>query len=310
MASQILTIRKPDDWHVHLRDGEMLQRGRSVHGAAVRAGDRDAQPCPAGDEGRRGARLPQAHIGGDTARLHAAHDLLSDGQQRSRRGRARVRGRRLDRGQALSRGRNHQQRERRDQHRATSTRCWSGCSGSAWSFASTAKSPTRTSTYSTGRRSSSRACCRRWSRTFPTLKIVLEHITTKEAVDFVRYSQSVGSDDHAAAFGHQPQRDLRRRLAAARLLPARRQARGASARGAQGRNFGLRRTFFLGTDSAPHARHAKESACGCAGIFNAPFALESYATRVRGRRRARQARGVRIRERSRVSMACRSTRIP
>src|SRR5581483_11727813 len=36
--------------------------------------------------------------------------------------------------------------------------------------------------------------------------------------------------------------------------------------------------FFLGTDSAPHARHAKESACGCAGIFNAPFALESYAT--------------------------------
>jgi dihydroorotase len=36
--------------------------------------------------------------------------------------------------------------------------------------------------------------------------------------------------------------------------------------------------LFLGTDSAPHARHAKESACGCAGIFNAPFALESYAT--------------------------------
>ena len=35
--------------------------------------------------------------------------------------------------------------------------------------------------------------------------------------------------------------------------------------------------FFLGTDSAPHARHAKESGCGCAGIFNAPFALESYA---------------------------------
>jgi dihydroorotase len=36
--------------------------------------------------------------------------------------------------------------------------------------------------------------------------------------------------------------------------------------------------FFLGTDSAPHMREAKESACGCAGIFNAPFALESYAT--------------------------------
>jgi dihydroorotase len=34
---------------------------------------------------------------------------------------------------------------------------------------------------------------------------------------------------------------------------------------------------FLGTDSAPHAVEAKESGCGCAGIFNAPFALESYA---------------------------------
>ena len=34
--------------------------------------------------------------------------------------------------------------------------------------------------------------------------------------------------------------------------------------------------FFLGTDSAPHPREAKEAACGCAGIFNAPFALESY----------------------------------
>jgi dihydroorotase len=34
--------------------------------------------------------------------------------------------------------------------------------------------------------------------------------------------------------------------------------------------------FFLGTDSAPHLRGAKETACGCAGIFNAPFALESY----------------------------------
>ena len=35
--------------------------------------------------------------------------------------------------------------------------------------------------------------------------------------------------------------------------------------------------FFLGTDSAPHDKALKEAACGCAGIFNAPFALESYA---------------------------------
>ena len=35
--------------------------------------------------------------------------------------------------------------------------------------------------------------------------------------------------------------------------------------------------FFLGTDSAPHPRESKESACGCAGIYNAPYAIESYA---------------------------------
>jgi dihydroorotase len=36
-------------------------------------------------------------------------------------------------------------------------------------------------------------------------------------------------------------------------------------------------SFFLGTDSAPHRREAKEASCGCAGIYNAPFAIESYA---------------------------------
>jgi dihydroorotase len=36
--------------------------------------------------------------------------------------------------------------------------------------------------------------------------------------------------------------------------------------------------FFLGTDSAPHARHTKENACGCAGCYSAPAALEFYAT--------------------------------
>lgn len=40
--------------------------------------------------------------------------------------------------------------------------------------------------------------------------------------------------------------------------------------------------FFLGTDSAPHAKHAKESACGCAGIFSAPLAMQLYAQVRRG----------------------------
>ena len=60
-------------------------------------------------------------------------------------------------------------------------------------------------------------------------------------------------------------------------MPARRQAGGAPAGAARGGDIRFAE-YFLGTDSAPHARHAKESACGCAGIFNAPHALESYAT--------------------------------
>ena len=51
--------------------------------------------------------------------------------------------------------------------------------------------------------------------------------------------------------------------------------------------------FFLGTDSAPHARHTKENACGCAGCYTAPLALAALRRSVRGRRRARPARGLR-----------------
>ena len=112
---------------------------------------------------------------------------------------------------------------------------------------------------------------------FPGLKIVLEHITTSEAADFV-----VGSGANIAATVT-PQHLVinRNALFAGGLRPhsyclpvAKRErhrlaVRKAATSGAP--------NIFLGTDSAPHARHAKESACGCAGIFNAPYALESYA---------------------------------
>lgn len=112
---------------------------------------------------------------------------------------------------------------------------------------------------------------------FPALKIVLEHITTAEAADFVT--------EHAETLGATvtPQHLLinRNAIFAGGLRPhayclpvAKREhhrlaVRKAATSGAP--------NIFLGTDSAPHAREAKESACGCAGIFNAPFALESYA---------------------------------
>jgi dihydroorotase len=111
---------------------------------------------------------------------------------------------------------------------------------------------------------------------FPELKIVLEHITTVDAVDWVQ-SMLV-----AATVTPQHLIINRNALFAGGLRPhayclpvAKREEHRLAVRKAA--VSGLP-NIFLGTDSAPHARLAKESACGCAGIFNAPFALESYAT--------------------------------
>ena len=112
---------------------------------------------------------------------------------------------------------------------------------------------------------------------FPELKIVLEHITTKEAVDFVRYGDTVG-----ATVTPQHMIINRNAIFAGGLRPhayclpvAKREEHRLAVRKAATSGWP---NVFLGTDSAPHARHAKENACGCAGIFNAPYALESYAT--------------------------------
>jgi len=115
-------------------------------------------------------------------------------------------------------------------------------------------------------------------RDFPELKIVLEHITTAEAADFVREAVP----NVAATITPQHLHLNRNALFAGGLRPhayclpvVKREEHRLAVR--QAATSGSPK-FFLGTDSAPHARHAKESACGCAGIFNAPYALESYAT--------------------------------
>ena len=111
---------------------------------------------------------------------------------------------------------------------------------------------------------------------FPDLKIVFEHITTQDAVEFVTRSLRV-----AATITPQHLIINRNALFAGGLRPhayclpvAKREKHRLAVRKAA--TSGSPK-FFLGTDSAPHTREAKESACGCAGIFNAPFALEAYA---------------------------------
>lgn len=114
---------------------------------------------------------------------------------------------------------------------------------------------------------------------FPGLKIVFEHITTKDAVDFVLESSAnvaatitphhlLANRNDMLVGGIRPhyfclpilKRENPHQLA---LLDA---ATSGNAK------------FFLGTDSAPHAKDAKESACGCAGILSSHCAIELYAT--------------------------------
>jgi dihydroorotase len=119
-------------------------------------------------------------------------------------------------------------------------------------------------------------------RRYPGLKIVLEHVTTREAVQFVR---EAGGPTAATITAHH--------------LLFNRNAMFLDAGGAAGmrphfycvpvlKREGHRRAlveaatsgdprFFLGTDSAPHPRGDKEAACGCAGCFTAPLALPLYA---------------------------------
>jgi dihydroorotase len=114
-------------------------------------------------------------------------------------------------------------------------------------------------------------------RSLPELKIVLEHITSIEAAQCVR---DAGPNLAATITPHHLIIN-RNALFAGGLRPhafclpvAKRERHRQAIRKAA--TSGSPK-FFLGTDSAPHARGAKESSCGCAGIFNAPFALESYA---------------------------------
>ncbi|MEI5639168.1 MULTISPECIES: dihydroorotase [unclassified Pseudoalteromonas] len=112
---------------------------------------------------------------------------------------------------------------------------------------------------------------------FPTLKIVLEHITTKDAVEFVNNAPDnvaatitahhlLYNRNHMLAGGIRPHYYclpiLKRNSHQQALIEA---ATSGS------------KKFFLGTDSAPHSKDKKEAACGCAGAYTAHAALELYA---------------------------------
>jgi dihydroorotase len=112
---------------------------------------------------------------------------------------------------------------------------------------------------------------------YPGLKIVFEHITSRDAADFVR---SAGPNLAATITAHHLLYN-RNAIFAGGIRPhhyclpvlKREEHRLALVRAATSGN----QRFFLGTDSAPHARTSKETACGCAGCYTAHAALELYA---------------------------------
>jgi len=114
-------------------------------------------------------------------------------------------------------------------------------------------------------------------RDFPGLRVVVEHITTREAADFVAAAPA----NVAATITPQHLTWSRNALFAGGIRPhmyclpvLKRDAhREALVKAATSGNA----KYFLGTDSAPHARHLKEAACGCAGCYSAHAAIELYA---------------------------------
>lgn len=112
---------------------------------------------------------------------------------------------------------------------------------------------------------------------FPSLKVVFEHITTEEAVAFVEGTgPNLGATitPHHLVINRNAMFDGGLRPHVYCLPVAKRERHRLALRKAATSG---NPKFFLGTDSAPHAVGDKESACGCAGIFNAPVALETYA---------------------------------
>ena len=116
---------------------------------------------------------------------------------------------------------------------------------------------------------------------FPDLKIVFEHITTKQAAHYVRDASTDGKNTIAATITPQHLLMNRNAIFAGGIRPhnyclpvlKREEHRIALLEAATSGNV----RFFLGTDSAPHAKGAKEAACGCAGCYSAFNALGLYA---------------------------------
>src|SRR6202790_4693910 len=273
-----LTITRPDDWHLHLRDGEMM---RSVVGATARTFARavvmpnltppvTTVAAGGGDRHRILAALPS---GATFAPLRTL--LLTDSTPAEEIARAR--------GSGFVIGVKYYPA-------GATTRSDSGVSEVSRVYAALAAMEKHglpllvhgevtdpdVDIFDRERVFIDRQLSR-IVRDFPALKVVLEHITTTEAAQFIDAARA----NVGATITPQHLSWSRNALLVGGIRPhfycmpiLKREAHRLSLlRAATGGS----RKYFLGTDSAPHARGDKESACGCAGCYSAPAAIELYA---------------------------------
>lgn len=113
---------------------------------------------------------------------------------------------------------------------------------------------------------------------FPALKVVMEHITTQDAAEYVADAgETLGATITPQHLmfnrNHMLVGGIRPHLFCLPILKRNVHQEALRKVVASGNP-----RFFLGTDTAPHLRHLKEASCGCAGVFNAPTSLPAYAT--------------------------------
>ena len=294
-----LTLTRPDDWHLHLRDGAAMAVGRRRNRARLRARNRHAEPASRRSRPSTARRAYRdrivAALPPDSRFAPLMTLYLTDN---------------------TSAGRNRAAPRRR----ASSTRVKYYPAG-ATTNSDSGVTDARRAPIRRSRRWRSAGCVLSLHGevtdpdvdVFDRERVFVERALARIVRDFPALQDRRSStsrrakprqfvaaapaqrrrDDHAAAPAVVAQRALRRRRAAALLLPADPEARSASRRRSSTRRRRAIPKFFLGTDSAPHARHAKESACGGAGCYSAPLALAALCRSVRGRRRARPARRLR-----------------
>jgi len=273
-----LTITRPDDWHLHLRDGEMM---RSVVGATARAFARavvmpNLKPpvttvaAAAAYRDRILAALPAASAFAPLMTLY-----LTDNTSAEEIARARASGFVIGVKYYPAGATTNSDAGVTDPARAhTAIAAMEKC-GLPLLVHGEVTDPD-VDIFDRERIFIDRELAR-LVRDFPALKIVLEHVTTTEAVEFIDAApanvgatitpQHLSWSRNALLVG-----GIRPHLFCMPVLK-RETHRRSLVRAATGGSP----KYFLGTDSAPHARGDKESACGCAGCYSAHAALELYA---------------------------------